>query len=557
MPWSSRLYGLGVMFMGLICVAWRDFDLGQPVPTSFPERTALACGAGALMIVTGAAVGWRRTAAWGAAALAGYYALIVVVLMYGHLALSHYAEFWVYSGAAEQLAIATGGMLIYAATRMRLHEPLRASLTHLGQRVFGVCALLFGGAHFFYMNLTVPLVPKWLPPNPTFWAYATGVAHIAAGMAILTGVKARLAAIWLTVMFASFTPLVHLPMLLNNPASRTNWSENALNLALVGVAWVVADSLRGELPPKDTLPWRDTLAVLVATALTIVLSAHFNWSEALYALTRREERLQLDELPMGVLVLLVGLIWLAWRRNRQARREIGARRVAEARLEEALAANRALAKETLRIQEVDRKHLALELHDELGQYLNAIKLDAVSIRDGASRDLRGPAEASDAIIRTVDHLHGIVSQMIARLRPVALDELGLLAAVEHGIDQWRRRLPRTQFGFSTQGSFDGLDESLNLTAYRLIQEGLTNIYKHANARHVEILLTRSVDGARSELCVSVADDGCGTDLRGRTTGHGLNGMRERTELSGGTFSIDSAPGRGLRFEARLPVTRSA
>jgi two-component system sensor histidine kinase UhpB len=147
--------------------------------------------------------------------------------------------------------------------------------------------------------------------------------------------------------------------------------------------------------------------------------------------------------------------------------------------------------------------------------------------------------------------------MIARLRPVALDELGLLAAVEHGIDQWRRRLPGTQFGFSTQGSFDGLDESLNLTAYRLIQEGLTNIYKHANARHVEILLTRSVDGARSELCVSVADDGCGTDLRGRTTGHGLNGMRERTELSGGTFSIDSAPGRGLRFEARLPVTRSA
>ncbi len=302
-------------------------------------------------------------------------------------------------------------------------------------------------------------------------------------------------------------------------------------------------------------PWRDTLAVLIATALTIALSAHFNWSEALYALTRREERLQLDELPIGMLVLLSGLIWLAWRRNRHARAEIRARCVAEAQLEEALAANRALAKETLRIQEVDRKHLALELHDELGQYLNAIKLDAVSIRDRTAGDLRGPVETSDAIVRAVDHLHGIVSRMIARLRPVALDELGLLAAIEHGVDQWRRRLPDTQFNFHAQGSFDGLDEALNLTAYRLIQEGLTNIYKHANASHVEISLMRSVDGGRDEICVTVADDGRGADLRRRADGHGLNGMRERTELSGGIFAIDSEPGRGLRFEAHLPITQ--
>lgn len=308
-----------------------------------------------------------------------------------------------------------------------------------------------------------------------------------------------------------------------------------------------------QLPVTYGSPWRDTLVVLIATALTIALSAHFDWSEALYTLTRREERLQLDELPIGMLVLLTGLIWLAWRRNRQARQEIRARRIAEARLEESLAANRALAKETLRIQEADRKHLALELHDELGQYLNAIKLDAVSIRDGTARDFPSPAETSNAIVRAVDHLHSVVSRMIARLRPVALDELGLLAAVEHCIDQWRRRLPDTQFGFQSQGIFEGLDEALNLTAYRLIQEGLTNIYKHANANHVEISLTRSIEGLRHEICVAVADDGCGVDFRRRAGGHGLNGMRERTELSGGTFAIDSAPGRGLRFEAHLPI----
>jgi uncharacterized membrane protein YphA (DoxX/SURF4 family) len=93
------------------------------------------------------------------------------------------------------------------------------------------------------MNLTVPLVPQWLPPSQTFWAYATGFAHIAAGLAILTGVQARLAAILLTIMYASFTPLVHVPTILADPSKFWNWTENALNIALAGVAWVVADSL--------------------------------------------------------------------------------------------------------------------------------------------------------------------------------------------------------------------------------------------------------------------------------------------------------------------------
>jgi len=93
------------------------------------------------------------------------------------------------------------------------------------------------------MNLTAPLVPRWLPPTQAFWAYATGVAHIAAGVAILSGVQARLAAILLSAMFACFTPLVHAPMLLADPSNHGIWSENALNLALIGAAWVVADSL--------------------------------------------------------------------------------------------------------------------------------------------------------------------------------------------------------------------------------------------------------------------------------------------------------------------------
>ncbi len=242
MPFGWRVYGLGVMALGVVCLALGDFDPGQPVPKDFPIRTALAYAVAAFMLFAGAAVEWRRTAAWGAAVLTAYYALIVVILMNGRLVLARYAEFGTYSGAAEQLAIAAGALIVYAGSA-RIDAALAARLTRLGQLAFGVCALLFGGAHFFYMNLTAPLVPKWLPPAQEFWAYATGVGHIAAGVAILTGVQARLAAILLTAMFASFTPLVHVPMLLADPSRHMNWSENALNLALIGAAWVVADSL--------------------------------------------------------------------------------------------------------------------------------------------------------------------------------------------------------------------------------------------------------------------------------------------------------------------------
>jgi len=237
MTFGWRVYGLGVMMLGLACLAFGDFDPGQPVSKNFPARTALAFGA--FMVVAAAAVEWRRTTAFGAAALTAYYTLFVVIVMNGRLLLTHYAEFVTYENIAMQLAVAAGGLIIYAgAARI---DAVR--LTRLGQLTFGVCALIFGAAHFVYMNLTAPLVPKWLPPTQLFWGYATGVGFLAAGVAILTGVKARLAAILMTVMLASFALLVHAPILLANHSTHWNWSESAVNLAVTGAAWVVADSL--------------------------------------------------------------------------------------------------------------------------------------------------------------------------------------------------------------------------------------------------------------------------------------------------------------------------
>src|SRR3984893_16038171 len=130
MAFGWRVYGLGLIALALVCLAWADFDPGQPVPKSFPDRTALAYAVAAFMLVAGAAVEWRRTVAWGAAALTAYYALIVVILMHGRLVLAHYAEFGTYSSIAEQLALAAGGLIVCAASA-RIDAAVAARLTRL------------------------------------------------------------------------------------------------------------------------------------------------------------------------------------------------------------------------------------------------------------------------------------------------------------------------------------------------------------------------------------------------------------------------------------------
>lgn len=240
-PVGWRVWGAGIVALGLVGLAFGDFDPGQRVPDWFPGRIFLAVAANAFMVIAGAAVQWCAATARATAALVLYYGLVVIILMCGRVIITHPTEFLAYNSTAAQVAITTAGLIVYA-THAKIDAVRSARLTRLAQRAFGVCALLFGAAHFVYFNLTAPLVPAWLPPSQAFWAYLTGAAHIAAGAAILTGVQARLAAILLTIMFAAFTPLVHLPLALADPHTHFIWAENAVNLALTGAAWVIADS---------------------------------------------------------------------------------------------------------------------------------------------------------------------------------------------------------------------------------------------------------------------------------------------------------------------------
>ena len=241
-PIGLRVYGAGAVALGIVGLAWGDFALvWQPVPSNVPGRAALAYVAAGALLLAGAAVQWRHTARVGVIALSTLYAMCVSLL---HLprVVAHPSALSTWAGSAEQLALVAGGLVAYAsAAQTAAGSPKR--LAQVGRLLFALCLFSFGLVHFVYVSETASFVPKWLPPGQMFWAYATGVAHWAAGLAVLSGILASPATRLLTVMFIVFGILVHAPSILADPRSHLNWTANAMNLALIGSAWVLADSV--------------------------------------------------------------------------------------------------------------------------------------------------------------------------------------------------------------------------------------------------------------------------------------------------------------------------
>ena len=157
-----------------------------------------------------------------------------------------------------------------------------------------------------------------------------------------------------------------------------------------------------------------------------------------------------------------------------------------------------------------------------------------------------------------DHLEGVVRDMLRRLRPPGLDELGLAAALENCVDGWRRRLPGVEFTMALGEDIGPLDEATNMTLYRLVQEGLTNVAKHARASRVDIVLQR--DTARpagaAAVVLTVQDNGNGERETTAEDGLGVAGMRERVEALAGRFDLVAAGGSGFGFAAWLPIEQA-
>jgi uncharacterized membrane protein YphA (DoxX/SURF4 family) len=195
-----------------------------------------------LLVLGGAAINVPRWAAAGALLLSVLYA-VVVVIMHGVDVVQHPGVFASWSGVAEQLALLAAGVAACAYLTRANGLPLPADrLLRAAVVAMGICLVIFGLAHFFYLGFTAEMVPAWIPGGQRFWASFTGVAHIAAGIALLAGIQARPAAILLTVMFASFGVLIHLQLLLAQ-ANHLSWVMNSINLALTGSAWTFAQLL--------------------------------------------------------------------------------------------------------------------------------------------------------------------------------------------------------------------------------------------------------------------------------------------------------------------------
>jgi signal transduction histidine kinase len=303
---------------------------------------------------------------------------------------------------------------------------------------------------------------------------------------------------------------------------------------------------------------RDALAIVVISLAAAVTCVRLNLSEAMVGWMRRYESLQVDELPGILLVIAVCLIWFSTRRYLEASRELELRRATEARLAVALADNQRLAQQYLDKQEHERKALARDLHDELGQTLNAIKLDAMAMREVIPRAEDAARTAAAAMIENIDRVYAVVAGLIRRLRPVAFDELGVAAALEHCVGDWRQRLPSTRIHLGLECDLSSLDAERALALFRLVQESLTNIARHAQARRVDIRIAAVRAGETSE-CIeaTIADDGRGADLGVPKSGLGLIGMRERAAAFGGALVLSSAPGAGFKVRATLPVAASS
>ena len=233
--------------------------------------------------------------------------------------------------------------------------------------------------------------------------------------------------------------------------------------------------------------------------------------------------------------------------------DISERKLKERECMTLLEGNRFLVHKSLAVQEEERRYLARELHDELGQCLTAIQADARIIHDRSGDADNHLKSSAQAILTLSSRIYDVVHSKMKRRRPGVLDDLGLIAAIEEEVLAWQQRHKTVYLQFNVGGDVSALEETINISVYRIVQEALTNISTHSEATRVTIELAKQECDDTACLLLKIEDNGGGMDPGQRNRGLGLLGMRERIEAINGSFSIHSEPGKGLRLLARVPL----
>jgi len=202
------------------------------------------------------------------------------------------------------------------------------------------------------------------------------------------------------------------------------------------------------------------------------------------------------------------------------------------------------ASAVLQAQESERARVARDLHDEANQALTGVLLRLQATAEQAPAELRAELRETQGVAtQAMEEL----LRLARKLRPAALDDLGLEAALRTLVAEFGRRAVIDAALTVEPGALDALDEEAQLVVYRVVQEGLSNVARHSGARRVRV----SAVGEDGRTVVRVDDDGSGFDERTTTRGLGLTGMRERAVLAGGRVAVLSVPGEGTMVELRL------
>jgi signal transduction histidine kinase len=258
-------------------------------------------------------------------------------------------------------------------------------------------------------------------------------------------------------------------------------------------------------------------------------------------------------------LLALALLWwgsMRWLNRRSAeRRRALERAIAErtAELEASREALRDLGAHNARALEEERKRVARELHDELGQQLAALRMEMSVLRIQTQGNGDATPQPWNGLLQRVDHLMSSMRSVVTRLRPPALDG-GLAPAIDWLAREFTRDtgVPcRTEIAPEVRS----LPPDIATMVFRIAQESLNNVRRHAQAQHAALTLRRE----RDDWLLTVTDDGQGFDPAAPRAGYGLLGMEERARLLGGTLQIDSTPGRGttLRLRVREPARQAS
>jgi len=278
---------------------------------------------------------------------------------------------------------------------------------------------------------------------------------------------------------------------------------------------------------------RDLARVLGLVVGFGALAIYLELSEKLALWLLGYERLQLDEMPLTLLVLSISLAWFAFRRFAEA--------------SSLLKTNRHLTQRLITAQEDERRTLARELHDEVGQACTALRIEAAYIAKAAATNPDSVLEAAGRIDQSVLRMQNLARDLLKRLRPPILDSLGLVESLQELCRHWHH-----QVGIPCLTRFDELrappPDAVCTGLYRVTQEALTNIARHAEASEVRVDLRVS----DRLLKLTISDNGLGLAQTTWVEGLGLIGMRERiASLKGEIHFEDAHP--GLRIRAQIPL----